>query len=79
MLDCMTRMGEELTRLGTIVHPNFVMSTFVRQLHGDYSLAKQSLEEKEPDCNEMLKRANTKYNFIKSKPWETAFVAKGSR
>lgn len=53
MLDPMTRVGEELTRLGTTVHPYSVLSTFVCQLRSEYSFQKQLLEGQEPDRDEI--------------------------
>lgn len=66
MLDRMTKIGEDLTRLGTTIHPNSVMIRFVRQLPGDFSSEKHLLQGPDPDRHEILKRVRARYKSLRS-------------
>lgn len=77
MFDRMTSIGEELTRLWTTIHTNFVMSTIVRQFPSDHSFVKQLLEGQVRDRDEIFKRVKAIYNFLKSQSKDNALVARG--
>lgn len=76
MLDRMTRISEELARLGTTVHPN-VITRFLRQLPDEYSFEKQLLEGQEPDRDEVVRRVYARYHVLKGQTTGTAPVARG--
>lgn len=78
VLDRMTRIVQEIPRLGTTIHPNVAIGTFVRHLPSDYSFVKQSLEGQEPDREEILEQMKARHNFCRSQSSESASVAKGN-
>lgn len=71
-LDRMTRTGNELTRLGTTVDPNYVMSTSVRH----WLMSIHLLEGQEPYRDEILKRVKARYTLLKSQTRRSVSVAK---
>lgn len=59
-LDHMTRVEDEFTRLGTTIHPSFVLSIFVRQLPNGCSLVTQLLEGQDLNRDEISKRVKAR-------------------